>query len=83
MAEPEFVHSDCASWIRKKEPHPIPREMSVVWEKVLKALWTERVTRAEIAKELHLPPAEVEALVFGILGNVAPRPNAGLRLSVV
>jgi Zn-dependent peptidase ImmA (M78 family) len=67
----------------KREPYPIEREMSVVWEKVLKTLWTEKVTRAEIAKELHLPPSEVESLVFGVLGNASPRPNGKGFLSVV
>jgi Zn-dependent peptidase ImmA (M78 family)/DNA-binding XRE family transcriptional regulator len=67
----------------KKEPHPIDREMSVVWEKVLKTLWTERITRAEIAKDLELPPSEVESMVFGILGNVNPRPDTGHKLAVV
>jgi Zn-dependent peptidase ImmA (M78 family)/transcriptional regulator with XRE-family HTH domain len=67
----------------KREPNPIERETSVVWEKVLRMLWTERTTRADIAKALSLPDAEVEALVFGVLGNVAPRPHAARRLSVV
>jgi Zn-dependent peptidase ImmA (M78 family)/DNA-binding XRE family transcriptional regulator len=67
----------------KREPYPIAREMSVVWEKVLKCLWTERVTRAEIAKELCLPPSEVESLVFGVLGNSTPRPERKGALSIV
>jgi Zn-dependent peptidase ImmA (M78 family) len=67
----------------KREPYPIEREVSVVWEKVLKTLWTERVTRAEIAEELHLPAAEVEALVFGVLGNATPRPERKGILSIV
>lgn len=67
----------------KREPRPIPREMSVVWEKVLKTLWTERITRAEIAKDLDLPPSEVEAMVFGVLGNIAPRPETKRALFAV
>lgn len=55
----------------KKEPHPIARETSVVWEKVLRTLWTERVTREDMADALSLPRAEVEALVFGVLANAA------------
>jgi Zn-dependent peptidase ImmA (M78 family)/DNA-binding XRE family transcriptional regulator len=68
---------------RTNEPNPLPREMSVVWQKVLRTLWSERVTGADIAKALFLPAAEVEALVFGILGNPAPHPDAERRLSVV
>jgi Zn-dependent peptidase ImmA (M78 family)/DNA-binding XRE family transcriptional regulator len=68
---------------RTDEPNPSPREMSVVWQKVLKILWTERITGADIAKALFLPEAEVVALVFGILGNPAPHPEAAARLSIV
>ncbi|MGP9809874.1 XRE family transcriptional regulator [Rhodopseudomonas sp. NSM] len=60
----------------KEEPLPMPREMSVVWEKVLKSLWADRITRAEIARDLHLPASEVESLVFGVLGQSTPRPEA-------
>jgi Zn-dependent peptidase ImmA (M78 family)/DNA-binding XRE family transcriptional regulator len=67
----------------KREPRPISREMSVVWEKVLRTLWAERITRAEIAKDLDLPPSEVEAMVFGVLGNMAPRPESKRALFAV
>jgi Zn-dependent peptidase ImmA (M78 family) len=67
----------------KNEPFPIAREMSVVWEKVLKALWTERITRAEIARDLNLPASEVEAMVFGVLGNTVPRPEVKQRFFAV
>jgi Zn-dependent peptidase ImmA (M78 family) len=67
----------------KREPNPIARETSVVWEKVLRTLWTERTTRADIAKTLLLPEPEVEALIFGVLGTVTPRPQTARRLSVV
>jgi Zn-dependent peptidase ImmA (M78 family) len=67
----------------KREPNPIARETSVVWEKVLRTLWTERTTRVDIAKALLLPEAEVEALIFGVLGTVTPRPQTARRLAVV
>lgn len=59
----------------KKEPEPIQRERSVVWEKVLKALWAEKVTVSDIAAGLFLPEDEVRALVLGI--SAADRPAAG------
>jgi Zn-dependent peptidase ImmA (M78 family)/DNA-binding XRE family transcriptional regulator len=71
------------SGYRTSEPNPLPRETSVVWQKVLRTLWTERITGADIAKALFLPEAEVGALVFGVLGNPAPPPDAERRLSVV
>lgn len=68
---------------RTDEPDTLPPERSVVWQKVLGALWHERITKAEIAKELCLPVSELENLVFGLTGAPDPvsrqeRPN--LRL---
>jgi len=54
---------------RKKEPMEMPRERSVVWEKVLTALWSERITKDEIAKILCIPPNEIENLLFGLMGD--------------
>jgi Zn-dependent peptidase ImmA (M78 family) len=63
---------------RTAEPFGLPRETSVVWHKVLTALWTERVTKSDIAVALHLPSGEVENLLFGLTGNagepIAVRP---------
>ncbi|WP_315812295.1 XRE family transcriptional regulator [Bradyrhizobium sp. SZCCHNR2028] len=60
----------------KNEPFPIEREMSVVWDKVLKSLWADRITRTEIARDLNLPPSEVDSMIFGVLGKSTPRPDA-------
>jgi len=52
---------------RKKEPEPMDREQSVLWKKLLEALWNEGITKDAIAKELALPIDEVAALVDGLL----------------
>ena len=52
----------------KSEPDPIDKEKSVVWEKVLRTLWSEQTTQADIARELNIPVAEVADLLFGMLG---------------
>ena len=57
---------------RRAEPFGIPREHSVVWQKVLTALWNDRITKADIAKELHVPPEEIENLVFGLAAMSSP-----------
>ncbi|MBB6013275.1 Zn-dependent peptidase ImmA (M78 family)/DNA-binding XRE family transcriptional regulator [Aquamicrobium lusatiense] len=65
---------------RTSEPFGIPREQSLVWHKVLTALWTERVTKKEIAERLAVPVGEIENLLFGLATNpsgVPPRPTAG------
>jgi len=51
---------------RNAEPFGIAREQSVVWQKVLTALWRERVTKKEIAVALHVPIPEIENLLFGL-----------------
>ena len=58
---------------RTKEPNPIDRETSAVWEKVLQLLWQDRITPARMAKELAVPEAELNQLVFGLLQS--PRPS--------
>ncbi|MBU6429036.1 MAG: XRE family transcriptional regulator [Cyanobacteria bacterium REEB65] len=50
---------------RKSEPQGIEREVSQVFFKVLQALEGDGMSRRDIAKDLHLPPSEVEALTFG------------------
>ncbi|HEX3888595.1 MAG TPA: XRE family transcriptional regulator [Phenylobacterium sp.] len=59
---------------RKSEPYGLPRELSVVWKKVLTALWSERVTKEDISRDLRLPPEELESLLFGLAGL---RPEEG------
>jgi Zn-dependent peptidase ImmA (M78 family) len=59
---------------RTQEPDSLPPERSVVWQKILGALWNERVTKDQIAAELCLPVAELENLLFGLTG--APEPVA-------
>lgn len=69
------------------EPEPMAREESTVWRMILSELWSERVTRAHIARELHLPEDEVESLVFGLLSSPdtipPPRMLKGAGLKVV
>ncbi len=55
---------------RDAEPNGLKKEQSVVWQKVLTALWKEKTTKADISRELCLPEAEIENLLFGVT-NVA------------
>lgn len=70
---------------RKAEPFGVPREHSVVWRKVLTVLWNERITKAEIAKELHIPSDEIENLLIGLTEKRPRRQtlDASSALSVV
>ncbi len=51
---------------RTTEPNGLPPEKSVIWQKVLAALWQERTTKNQIAEALSIPPFEIENLVFGL-----------------
>ncbi len=51
---------------REREENGIDRETSIVWQKVLTALWTDKVTRVRIADELKIPPFEIDNLLFGL-----------------
>ncbi|HJS84281.1 MAG TPA: ImmA/IrrE family metallo-endopeptidase [Acetobacteraceae bacterium] len=48
---------------RSGEPNGIEREVSTVWREVFSALWRERRTKADVAKELQIPLDELEGLV--------------------
>lgn len=54
---------------RKNEPFGAKRELSIVWKKVLTALWTERTTKTDIASNLHIPVIELDNLLFGLAGG--------------
>jgi Zn-dependent peptidase ImmA (M78 family) len=54
---------------RSGEPKGIQRETSIVWKKVLSQLWSERVSKNEIAKELHIPLDELEGLIWELSGE--------------
>jgi Zn-dependent peptidase ImmA (M78 family)/DNA-binding XRE family transcriptional regulator len=70
-----------ASDYRDAEPFSVTREQSVVWQKVLTAMWKERVTKNDIATELHVPSQEIENLLFGLASQEGPPPSGnGLRL---
>ena len=48
---------------RTAEPRERDPEKSSVWQKVLELLWKDGITKSHIAKELHLPIDEIEALI--------------------
>lgn len=66
------------------EPEGLPSEQSIVWEQVFRELWKEGKSRDSLARQLCIPPDELENMVFGLVGNrsTAGRDNApkGLKL---
>jgi len=67
---------------RSGEPQGIERETSTVLAKVFTALWSKRLTKADIANDLAVPQEEVEALVFGLTGSIVP-PKGNHQIGVV
>jgi Zn-dependent peptidase ImmA (M78 family) len=76
---------------RSAEPNGMPRESSVLLRRVLIDLWHDGISRSHIAKELSIPPEELENLIFGLLGEPSHArmenrglgplsPEGGLRL---
>jgi len=66
---------------RTGEPEGIERETSEVLAKVLAAMWSKRLTKEDIARDLSIPLDEVEALIFRLSPD---RPRGGQpRLRVV
>lgn len=53
--------------LRTSEPEGIARETSQVLEKVFAALREEGVTKADVARELRVYPADIDAIVFGLV----------------
>ena len=72
------------SGYHRNEPNEMEREKSLVWQKVMQALWSEQTTQQDIANALCLPESEVKTLIFGLLhnGNV-PRPREKQPLFLV
>ncbi|WP_299481980.1 ImmA/IrrE family metallo-endopeptidase [uncultured Roseibium sp.] len=65
---------------RSGEPDGIERETSTVLAKVLSALWSKRLTKADIADDLGIPLEELEALIFR-LSQERPKPaSSGLKV---
>lgn len=80
----DFCIAIVKSHYNTNEPAPIKREKSLVWEKVLKALWSENTTHLDMADQLALPVSEVSDLLFGVLSaGAAPKQGPNLPLTIV
>lgn len=60
---------------RSGEPIGIERETSVVLAKVFSALWSKRMTKADIAADLAIPLEDLESLIFGLSGGTLVKPE--------
>ena len=68
---------------RSSEPQGIERETSALWPMIMGALWQEGKTRDHLAEDVALPPAEVHALVNGIMAQLGARPDRPIRPALI
>jgi Zn-dependent peptidase ImmA (M78 family)/DNA-binding XRE family transcriptional regulator len=62
---------------RSREPDGLGPECSVIWPKVLGALWSERITRDHIAAALHVRTYELEGILFRLVDGLSHRGSEG------
>jgi Zn-dependent peptidase ImmA (M78 family)/DNA-binding XRE family transcriptional regulator len=67
---------------RVGEPGGIERETSAVWQKILKQLWSERITKESIAADLNIPLDELEGLIWGLAASTPHPGQFGERRSL-
>ena len=72
----------------RKEPKPMPKEKSQLWQKVFAELRREGIPKRRLAQTLSIPQADLEGLTFGL--NVtdgetskSSKPRRGAHLKVV
>lgn len=65
---------------RSGEPVGIKREVSTVWQQVFSFLWSERLTKDDVARELNIPLDELEGLVAHMTSNNERPPERKLSL---
>lgn len=82
-----YVEMSRRGWL-KREPDGIAREQSFVWQEIINDLNGRGITKSKIADFAGVPPAEIEALLFGLAnmmpidgnGGNTPRRHVELRL---
>lgn len=68
---------------RSAEIIGIERETSTLWEKILRDLWSNKLTKADIANQLDVPHDEIEKLLFGLIMSNTPTRARGALLKAV
>jgi Zn-dependent peptidase ImmA (M78 family)/DNA-binding XRE family transcriptional regulator len=64
---------------RTGEPNGLPREESIVWKTIFRELWAEGIVLDQVARSLHIPPAELDNLVRGLIGPPPGLPPAARK----
>jgi Zn-dependent peptidase ImmA (M78 family)/DNA-binding XRE family transcriptional regulator len=67
---------------RREEPNGLPLETSSLWPQIFKVLWADRITRENIAEQLHVPRNELDMILCHSV-NLPPKVidrSQGLRV---
>lgn len=68
---------------QNSEPESMPRERSVLWDKVFRELWKDKSTRDDVAKELAIPSLDLDELVFNLVQDPPKaHENSGSKLQL-
>lgn len=65
---------------RREEPEGLERESSSLWPKIFTSLWQDKITRNEIAIELHIPQYELDSILLHKGNKGALNKNSPLYL---
>lgn len=68
---------------RRREPEGLAPETSGLWPQVFTTLWRERITREQIAAELHLPTSELDTILFRLTSTATESGEAGTKLRAI
>lgn len=68
---------------RSGEPIGVERETSVIWKKLLSALWSEKITKNDIANSLNIPLGELEGLIWNLVGEERAPPRGKSDLKII
>lgn len=68
---------------RTSEPNGIERESSIIWPKVFRSLWREKITKSDIAEALAIPFDELESLFWKLSENEMKNEKANLGIRLV
>lgn len=65
---------------RRDEPESREREVSALWPQVFSTLWRERMTRDQLATELHLPTSEIDQILVHVGNSAGAAIGSSFRL---
>ncbi len=76
LAVSDVLHPDQSKRLPNRRAERSAARRVRYWKKVFTELWTDRISKSQVAADLHLPADELENLVFGLTGAITPPARA-------